>query len=34
VYFVSRGDGSHAFATTLDEHNHNVFEFQIKPNRK
>ena len=34
VYFVSRGDGSHAFATNLDEHNHNVFEFQIKPNRK
>ena len=34
VYFVSRGDGSHAFASTLNEHNHNVFEFQIKPNRK
>jgi peptidoglycan lytic transglycosylase G len=34
VYFVSRGDGSHAFAATLDEHNHNVYEFQIKPNRK
>jgi UPF0755 protein len=34
LYFVSRGDGSHAFATTLDEHNRNVFEFQIKPNRK
>lgn len=34
IYFVSRGDGSHAFASTLDEHNHNVFEFQIKPNRK
>jgi UPF0755 protein len=34
IYFVSRGDGSHAFATTLAEHNQNVFEFQIKPNRK
>lgn len=34
IYFVARGDGSHAFATTLPEHNQNVFEFQIKPNRK
>jgi UPF0755 protein len=34
IYFVSRGDGSHAFATTLDEHNRNVLEFQIKPFRK
>jgi UPF0755 protein len=34
LYFVSRNDGSHAFASTLDEHNHNVFEFQIKPNRR
>jgi UPF0755 protein len=34
LYFVSRGDGSHVFATTLDEHNRNVYEFQIKPNRK
>ncbi len=31
LYFVSRGDGSHVFATTLDEHNHNVYEFQKKP---
>ena len=30
LYFVSRNDGSHAFATTLDEHNRNVFEFQIR----
>jgi UPF0755 protein len=34
LYFVSRGDGRHAFAANLDEHNHNVYEFQIKPNRK
>lgn len=33
VYFVSRNDGSHAFATTLAEHNRNVFEYQIKPHR-
>ncbi len=34
LYFVSRNDGSHAFASSLDEHNHNVYEFQIKPNRR
>jgi UPF0755 protein len=28
LYYVSRNDGSHAFATTLDEHNRNVEEFQ------
>ena len=28
IYFVSRGDGSHVFSTTLDEHNRNVNEFQ------
>jgi UPF0755 protein len=33
LYFVSRNDGTHAFASTLDAHNHNVFEFQIKPHR-
>lgn len=33
IYFVSRNDGSHVFATTLDEHNRNVFEYQVKPNR-
>jgi UPF0755 protein len=30
VYFVSRNDGTHAFARTLDEHNRNVQKFQIQ----
>jgi UPF0755 protein len=30
LYFVSRNDGSHAFATTLDEHNRNVQEYQVR----
>jgi UPF0755 protein len=30
LYFVSRNDGSHAFATTLDEHNRNVQKFQVE----
>lgn len=29
LYFVSRNDGTHAFANTLQEHNRNVREFQI-----
>jgi UPF0755 protein len=28
LYFVSRNDGSHAFAHTLDEHNRNVYRYQ------
>lgn len=28
LYFVSRNDGSHVFASTLDEHNRNVQEWQ------
>lgn len=28
LYYVSRNDGSHAFATTLDEHNRNVEQYQ------
>lgn len=34
IYFVSRNDGSHVFAVTLDEHNRNVFEYQVKPFRR
>ena len=30
LYFVSRNDGSHVFATTLPEHNQNVRRFQIE----
>jgi peptidoglycan lytic transglycosylase G len=30
LYFVSRNDGSHAFATTLDEHNRNVRRYQVE----
>ena len=30
LYFVSRNDGSHAFAATLDEHNRNVQEWQVR----
>ena len=30
VYFVSRNDGSHEFARTLDEHNRNVQKYQVQ----
>ncbi len=30
LYFVSRNDGSHVFAATLEEHNRNVQEYQVK----
>ncbi len=30
LYFVSRNDGSHVFASSLAEHNRNVQEFQVK----
>jgi UPF0755 protein len=29
LYFVSRNDGSHVFASTLQEHNRNVHEYQV-----
>ena len=29
LYFVSKNDGSHVFATTLDEHNRNVQQWQV-----
>jgi len=30
LFFVSRNDGSHVFATTLTEHNRNVYEYQVR----
>jgi len=30
LYFVSRNDGSHEFAATLDEHNRNVQKYQVQ----
>ena len=34
VYFVSKNDGTHAFASTLAEHNQNVFTWQVEYFRK
>jgi UPF0755 protein len=30
LYFVSRNDGTHVFASSLDEHNRNVSKFQLR----
>jgi UPF0755 protein len=30
LYFVSRNDGTHAFAATLEEHNRNVQKYQVE----
>jgi UPF0755 protein len=30
LYFVSRNDGSHAFSSSLADHNRNVFKFQVQ----
>jgi len=34
LYFVSRNDGTHAFAATLEEHNRNVHKYQVEYFRK
>ena len=30
LYFVSKNDGTHAFSSTLEEHNRNVQQYQVK----
>jgi len=31
LYFVARGDGTHAFSTTLEQHNRAVKQYQLGP---
>ena len=33
LYFVGKGDGSHVFSATLNEHNRAVVQYQLKANR-
>ena len=34
LYFVSRGDGTHQFSATLEQHNAAVNQYQIKPHQR
>ena len=34
LYFVARGDGSHHFSSTLEEHNRAVIEYQLKGRKR